>query len=93
MHILYAIVAGLIIGLLAKLLISGRQPIPIWLTIILGIIGGLIGDFLATKLNVRHTSGIDWIRHALQIGSAAVLIALISPLWVSRGARRSEVRY
>jgi uncharacterized membrane protein YeaQ/YmgE (transglycosylase-associated protein family) len=93
MHILYAIIAGLIIGCLAKLLIRGRQPIPLWLTIILGIIGGLIGDFIATKLNVRHTSGIDWIRHALQIGAAAVLIALVSPLWVSRGANRSAARY
>jgi uncharacterized membrane protein YeaQ/YmgE (transglycosylase-associated protein family) len=92
MHILWAIIGGLIIGLLAKLVLSGRQPIPLWLTIVLGIIGGLIGDFIATKLNVRHTSGIDWIRHALQIGAAAVLIALISPLYMSR-AGRPTARY
>jgi uncharacterized membrane protein YeaQ/YmgE (transglycosylase-associated protein family) len=90
MHILWAIIAGLVIGCLAKLLLSGRQPIPLWLTIILGIIGGLIGDFLATKLNVRHTSGVDWIRHALQIGAAAVLIAIVSPLWMNRRARAAR---
>lgn len=87
MHILYAIIAGLVIGLLAKLLVSGRQNIPIWLTIVLGIIGGLIGDFLATKLNVRHTKGIDWIRHALQIGAAAVLVAIVAPLYAARSGR------
>ena len=93
MHILWAIIAGLIIGLLAKLFVRGRQPIPLWLTIVLGIIGGLIGDVIATKLNVRHTSGIDWIRHILQVGAAAVLIALISPLWANRTAGRRTARY
>ena len=93
MHILWAIIAGLIIGGLARLVLSGRQPIPLWLTCVLGIIGGLIGDFIATKLNVRHTSGIDWIRHALQIGAAAVLIALVTPLYLSRGRNRTAARY
>lgn len=92
MHIIWAIIGGLIIGLLAKLLVRGRQHIPLWLTIVLGIIGGLIGDFIATKLNVRHTNGIDWIRHALQVGAAAVLIALISPAWAGR-SRRGVERY
>jgi uncharacterized membrane protein YeaQ/YmgE (transglycosylase-associated protein family) len=92
MHFLWAIIAGLIIGLLAKAVLRGRQPIPLWLTIVLGIVGGLIGDYIATKLNVRHTNGVDWIRHILQVAAAAVLISLVSPLYVSR-ARRESVRY
>jgi uncharacterized membrane protein YeaQ/YmgE (transglycosylase-associated protein family) len=88
LNIIWAIIAGLIIGLLAKLVVPGRQAIPLWLTIILGIAGALVGNWLATVFGVRHTSGIDWIRHFLQIGVAAVLIAIVAPMWMRRGARR-----
>lgn len=87
MHILWAIIAGLVIGLLAKLVVRGRQPIPLWLTIIIGVIGAVIGNYIASALHVRHTSGIDWIRHILQVAAAAVLIGIVSPLWVSRRSR------
>jgi uncharacterized membrane protein YeaQ/YmgE (transglycosylase-associated protein family) len=58
-----AIIAGLIIGLLAKLVVPGRQAIPLWLTIGLGIVGALIGNWLAALFGVGFTGGIDWIRH------------------------------
>jgi uncharacterized membrane protein YeaQ/YmgE (transglycosylase-associated protein family) len=93
MHILWAIIAGLIIGCLARLVLRGRQPIPIWLTIVLGIIGGLIGDALASVLGVEATRGIDWIRHILQVAAAAVLISVVAPFYVSRISRRSAARY
>jgi uncharacterized membrane protein YeaQ/YmgE (transglycosylase-associated protein family) len=88
LNIIWAIIAGLIIGLLAKLIIPGRQAIPLWLTIVLGIVGGLVGNWLASVIGVRHTAGIDWIRHLLQIAAAAVLIAIIAPMWARRGVRR-----
>ncbi|MEU3227509.1 GlsB/YeaQ/YmgE family stress response membrane protein [Streptomyces sp. NPDC006976] len=84
MSFLWAIIAGLVIGLLAKLVVPGRQPIPLWLTILLGIVGALVGNALASAFGVRDTAGIDWIRHIFQIGVAAVLIALVSPAWVRR---------
>ncbi|WP_371477757.1 GlsB/YeaQ/YmgE family stress response membrane protein [Kitasatospora sp. NBC_00315] len=84
MSFLWAVIAGLVIGLLAKLLLPGRQPVPLWLTIVLGIIGGVAGNALAGALGVRDTGGIDWIRHLLQIGVAAVLIAVFSPVWGRR---------
>ncbi len=90
LNIIWAIIAGLVIGLLAKLFVPGRQTIPLWLTIVLGIVGGLVGNWLASVLGVRHTAGIDWIRHILQIGVAAVLIALVAPRWPRRGARRGR---
>jgi uncharacterized membrane protein YeaQ/YmgE (transglycosylase-associated protein family) len=88
LNIIWAIIAGLIIGLLAKLVVPGRQDIPIWLTIILGIVGALIGNWLAALIGVRFTGGIDWIRHLLQIAAAAVLIAIVAPMWMRRGAGR-----
>ena len=92
MNIIWAIIAGLIIGLLAKLVVRGRQPIPLWLTILLGVVGGIVGNYIAVALHVRHTNGIDWIRHILQVGVAAALIAVVSPMWVTRRANRTLYR-
>ncbi len=86
MSFLWAIIAGLIIGLLAKLVLPGRQPIPLWLTVLLGIVGALAGNALASAFGVRDTGGIDWVRHIFQIGIAAVLIAAVTPLWARRHA-------
>jgi uncharacterized membrane protein YeaQ/YmgE (transglycosylase-associated protein family) len=88
LNIIWAIIAGLIIGLVAKAVVPGRQSIPLWLTIALGIVGALVGNWLAVLFGVRFTGGIDWIRHILQIGAAAVLIAIIAPMWMRRGAGR-----
>jgi uncharacterized membrane protein YeaQ/YmgE (transglycosylase-associated protein family) len=80
MGIIWAVIAGLIVGLLAKAVLPGKQLIPLWLTIVLGIGGALGGNFLATALGVRDTAGIDWIRHLLQIAVAAVLITVVAPM-------------
>jgi uncharacterized membrane protein YeaQ/YmgE (transglycosylase-associated protein family) len=82
--IIWAIVAGLIIGSIAKLFVPGRQNIPIWMTVLIGVAGALIGNFLAVVLGVRHTFGIDWIRHSLQVATAVVLIMLVVPAWSRR---------
>jgi uncharacterized membrane protein YeaQ/YmgE (transglycosylase-associated protein family) len=82
--IIWAIIAGLVIGSIAKLFVPGRQNIPIWLTILIGVAGALIGNFLAVVLGVRHTFGIDWIRHSLQVATAVVLLLLVVPTWSRR---------
>jgi uncharacterized membrane protein YeaQ/YmgE (transglycosylase-associated protein family) len=86
-QIIWIIIAGLVIGLLAKAVVPGRQSIPLWLTVGLGIVGALVGNVLAAALGVRHTGGVDWIRHILQVGVAAVLVALVSPAWAQRSGR------
>ncbi len=45
--IISAIVVGLIVGALGRLVVPGRQNIPIWLTMVIGIIAALIGDAIA----------------------------------------------
>ena len=84
MSFIWAIIAGLIIGLIAKLILPGKQDIPIWLTIILGVVGAIIGNAIAAGLGVEDTKGVDWIRHVVQIAAAAVLIAVVTPLWTRR---------
>src|SRR3954447_26263641 len=45
--IITAIIVGAIVGALGRLVVPGRQPIPIWLTIIIGIVAAFIGTFIA----------------------------------------------
>jgi uncharacterized membrane protein YeaQ/YmgE (transglycosylase-associated protein family) len=87
MSFIWAIIAGLIIGLIAKAVLPGKQDIPIWLTIILGVIGAIIGNTVAAVLGVEATRGIDWIRHIMQIAAAAGLIAVAAPWWSQRSTR------
>ena len=81
MSFLIAIVAGLIIGLIARAILPGRQNIPLWLTAVLGIVGALIGNAIASAIHVRHTAGVDWIRWILVFAAATVLVALVSPMY------------
>ena len=84
MSFIWAIIAGLIIGLIARAVLPGRQNIPIWLTILVGVVGAIVGNLLATAIGVQDTRGIDWIRHILQVVVAAALIAVVAPLWARR---------
>jgi uncharacterized membrane protein YeaQ/YmgE (transglycosylase-associated protein family) len=73
--IISAIIVGLI-GALGRLVLPGRQAIPIWLTILIGIAAAIIGTLIANALDVGSTRGIDWIELLLQIALAAVGVAL-----------------
>ena len=73
--ILWALIGGTIIGLLGRMVAPGnRDNVPLWLTILCGIGGVLIGNFLYGQFFNPHTSGIDWWRHAWQVAVAAVLV-------------------
>ncbi|GAB3443835.1 GlsB/YeaQ/YmgE family stress response membrane protein [Phycicoccus ginsengisoli] len=87
MEIIGLIIAGAIIGALARLFMPGRQPVGVLITVILGIVGVLIGYWLAGLLGVESTSGIDWLRWIISIIVAAVLIAI----YVAMTGRRRTV--
>ncbi|GAA2365892.1 MULTISPECIES: GlsB/YeaQ/YmgE family stress response membrane protein [Catellatospora] len=76
--IISAIIVGLVIGALGRLVVPGRQNLPIWLTIIVGIVAALIGTAIAQAVGVAVTDGIDWIELVFQIGLAALGVALIA---------------
>lgn len=66
------IVAGIIIGLLGKVVAPGRRDnTPLWLTILCGIGGVLIGWFIYTAFHADGSTGIDWIRWLIAIAVAA----------------------
>ncbi|MGW5618165.1 GlsB/YeaQ/YmgE family stress response membrane protein [Streptomyces sp. NPDC003877] len=87
---LWAIIVGLVLGLLAKAIIPGKQHIPLWLTVILGMIGGIAGNAIARAAGVEATAGIDWWRHIFQLVAALILVGLGDRAWTAaRGSRRS----
>lgn len=88
MSLIGLLIAGIIIGLLGKWVApSNRDNIPIWLTIICGIVGVLVGYYVAGALGVASTSGPDWIRWIISIVLAAIFVAIASALTSRRGVR------
>ena len=79
--IIGALIIGLILGLLGKLFAPGKQAIPIWLTLLVGIAAAFIGSWIARLLGVQDTAGIDWIEVIVQIVVAAVGVSLVAGLY------------
>ena len=73
--ILMAIVAGIIIGPLARLVLPGRQNISLVMTVVLGAVGALAGSAIFRAVSNRSdTSGIDWMAFIIGVVVAAVAI-------------------
>ncbi len=75
--IITALIVGLIIGALGRLAVPGRQNIPIWLTLVIGVVAALLGSAIARAGGFADTGGwIDWRELLLQIALAAVGVLL-----------------
>ena len=89
MEIIGVIIAGIIIGLLGKWVAPGsRDNIPLWLTVVCGIGGVLIGYYVAAALGVAATPGIDWVRWIISVLVAAVLVMIAASV---TGVRRGRL--
>jgi uncharacterized membrane protein YeaQ/YmgE (transglycosylase-associated protein family) len=90
MEIIGVIIAGIIIGLLGKFVApSTRDNIPIWLTILCGIAGVIIGWYLYTAFGGDGSPGIDWVRWLIAIAVAAVLVIIADAVMVRSRAGRT----
>jgi uncharacterized membrane protein YeaQ/YmgE (transglycosylase-associated protein family) len=90
-EIIGVLIAGVIIGLLGKLVAPGdRDNIPLWLTVLCGIGGVLIGYYVAAGLGVEATSGIDWIRWIISVIVAAVLVMIAATVTGRRTGGRTR---
>lgn len=74
--IISALIIGLIIGALGRLVVPGRQSIPIWLTMLIGIGAALLGSAIARGAGVVTTPGVDWVEIFIQVALAALGVAL-----------------
>ena len=85
--IISALVVGLIIGALGRLVVPGKQNLPIWLTIVIGIVAALLSTAIARGIGVADTKGFDWIELIFQIVLAAAGVAVVAGFWGRRGHR------
>jgi|SoiMethySBSTD1v2_1073268.scaffolds.fasta_scaffold2333906_2 uncharacterized membrane protein YeaQ/YmgE (transglycosylase-associated protein family) len=76
MHIIGWIVFGLIVGIVAKFLMPGRDPGGFVLTAILGIVGGILGGFIGRALG--------WYREGDPVGFVMAVLGSIIVLAVYR---------
>jgi uncharacterized membrane protein YeaQ/YmgE (transglycosylase-associated protein family) len=79
--LVWAVIGGTVIGLLGKLLAPGDSDnVPLWLTVLCGIGGCLLGDYLYGLFFNPRTLGVDWWRHGWQVAAAAVLVMAVASL-------------
>ncbi len=76
--IISALLIGLVIGGLGRLVVPGKQHLSLLLTIFVGIVAALLGTAGATVLGVANTDGMDWIELAMQVGLAGAGVAALS---------------
>jgi uncharacterized membrane protein YeaQ/YmgE (transglycosylase-associated protein family) len=77
--IIGVIIAGIIIGLLGKFVAPGdKDNIPLWLTLLCGIGGVIIGWYIYSAFGGNGSSGVDWVRWIVAIVVAAVLVVIAS---------------
>ena len=86
--IISALIIGLIIGALGRLVVPGRQNIPIWLTMLIGVGAALLGTVIARAAGVANTSGLDWTEIFIQVVLAAIGVALVVGVSGRRGVSR-----
>ncbi len=67
-----AVIFGIVVGALGRLVLPGKQNISLGVTFGIGVVAALLGTFVAYLLGVNHTDGINWIQHILQVAFAAI---------------------
>ncbi|GFH34485.1 GlsB/YeaQ/YmgE family stress response membrane protein [Streptomyces pacificus] len=72
-----AIVIGVVVGVLGRLVLPGRQHIGVLWTIAVGIVAALVGTAVAAAFGVADTKGVDWIEWLIQIALAAGGVAAL----------------
>jgi len=76
MGILLWILFGLIVGVIAKFLMPGSGPRGIIITIVLGIVGALLGGWIGTLLGLGGITGFDVRSMLIAIGGAMLVLAI-----------------
>ena len=93
--IITAILIGIVVGILGRLAVPGKQPIGMLVTILVGIVAAFIGTAIARALGIpTATNGVDWLELLVQVIVAALGVALVASLMGRRrtgltGRRRS----
>jgi len=76
MGLLSWLVLGLVVGVIAKFLMPGKDPGGFVITIILGIAGSFVGGFIGSRIGFGTVSGFDMRSLMIAVGGAIILLAV-----------------
>jgi uncharacterized membrane protein YeaQ/YmgE (transglycosylase-associated protein family) len=76
--LIVSLIAGVIFGPLARLVLPGKQNIGLGWTILGGGIGAFIGGLIAVALGVKDTPGPDWTQYLIQAVCAVIVVGAIA---------------
>ena len=77
--ILFFLIVGAIVGLIGKFLAPGdKDNIPLWLTVICGIGGMLLGGVIYRAFGGDGSNGLDWVQGIVAVVTAMVLVIIAS---------------
>jgi uncharacterized membrane protein YeaQ/YmgE (transglycosylase-associated protein family) len=85
------IVAGLVIGLLARLILPGRQHIGLLWTLVLGVIGSVIGGTIANAVGSGDIMELNVFGFICAVIAAVVLLAAADRAQLGAGPRRGQL--
>jgi uncharacterized membrane protein YeaQ/YmgE (transglycosylase-associated protein family) len=75
--IILALIVGAIIGLVARLVMPGKQNISMIATVLIGALGGFIGSVVASQFGYHNANGgVAWIPFFIGVAAAIALIAI-----------------
>lgn len=77
MSIIVLLVIGLVVGLLARAVLPGKQDIPVWLTVLIGVGGLLIGGAILNSTSLL-------LRIVVGVAIAAVILLVVDRLGAGR---------
>jgi uncharacterized membrane protein YeaQ/YmgE (transglycosylase-associated protein family) len=92
MQILGLIIIGIVIGLLARLVLPGRQQIGVGLTVLLGIGGALVGGIVASALGTGDIFELNILGTLVGIIAAAGLIGAADRAGIGKTRRRDALK-
>ena len=85
------LVAGLIIGLLARAILPGKQHLGLVATLLLGVIGSLIGGVIANALRSGSIWELNVIGFIAAIAASVLLLAVGERMGIGAGSRRERI--
>ena len=86
------LVAGLVIGALARLVLPGRQRIGILMTLLIGIVGSLVGGTIASALATGDIWELNFIGFVAAVAASVGLLAIADRAGLGKGRDRDRRR-
>ena len=75
-QILGLLFVGLVIGALARLIKPGRQRLSIAMTLVLGVVGAIIGGILASVIGTGEIFELDFLGFVFAVIAAVLLVGV-----------------